>query len=418
MAGTQRKNREEALMDRRGVCFAFALLLAIAMLHGALAEKKYDRGASDSEIKIGQTMPYSGPVSALGMGGRVSSAYYKMLNERGGINGRKITMISLDDGYSPPKTVEQTRRLVEEDGVLALFGSLGTPTNVAVRKYLNLNKIPQLLVASSSSQWNNPREFPYSTILYLGANQEADAFAHYVMSAQPDAKVGVLYQDDDFGKDYLKAFREGLGPKADSMLVKAVSYQAADPTMDQQILTLMDSGAQVLMMAASTKYAAQAIHKIYDVQWRPLLIVSAGSTSVKAVLEPAGFERAKGLVSLAFFKDPTDPQTANDPDVVQYFQFMQQNLPNEDARDFSAVVGYVDAQVTAYILSQCRDELTHENVLRQATNLKNPPIGLLRAGVSINTSPDNYLPFSSARLMRFDGTSWVVFGAPIQMNVR
>jgi ABC-type branched-subunit amino acid transport system substrate-binding protein len=392
---------------------AGAVLLAVSP---SLAQKKYDSGASDTEIKIGQTMPYSGPVSSFSISARIAAACYKMLNGRGGIGGRKITMISLDDGYSPPKTVEQTRRLVEQDEVLALFGSLGTPTNVAVRKYLNQKKIPQLLVASSSSQWNNPQEFPYSTSLFLSADQEAAAVGRYILTNKPDAKIAVLFQNDDYGKDYLRALQGALGSKADSMIVKAVSYLPTEPTVDQQIVALKFSGADVFVNAATGKFGAMSIRKASELQWRPLQFVGSSNTSVKNVLEPVGLDNATGIVSLAFYKDPSDPQTLNDKDVQTFFQFMKQNLPNEDARNFATVGGYVTGQLTSYILEHCGDDLTRDNVLKQATNLKNPPIGMLREGVTISTSPDNYLPFSSARFIRFDGARWVTFDEPVPMK--
>jgi ABC-type branched-subunit amino acid transport system substrate-binding protein len=267
-----------------------AAVIGITLLSfsAALAQKKHDPGASDTEIKIGQTYPLSGPASAFAIGSRVELAYYRMLNERGGINGRKINMLAMDDAYSPPKTVEQTRKLVEQDEVLALFGSLATATNVAVRKYLNLHKIPQLLVGSSSSQFNNPKQYPYSTSLYLGADQEAAAFAHYIVANKPDGKIGILYQNDDYGRDYLKAFRDVLGPKADSMIVKAVSYLATDPTIDQQVIDLKYSGADIFLNIATAKFGVLAIRKAGELQWKPLHIVGSSNTSIKNTIEPAG----------------------------------------------------------------------------------------------------------------------------------
>jgi ABC-type branched-subunit amino acid transport system substrate-binding protein len=405
-----------ATQARGGVVLALTAGALLLVASPALAEKKYDPGAGDTEIKIGQTHSYSGPASSFSISARVASAYYKMLNDRGGINGRKITMISLDDGYNPSKTVEQTRRLVEQDEVLALFGSLGTANNVSVRKYLNQRKIPQLLVASSSSQWNNPVEYPYSTSLFLSADQEAAAVARYILANKPDAKIAVLYQNDDYGKDYLKAFQGGLGPRADSMIVKAANYQPAEPTVDQQIVALKFSGADVFLNAGTAKFAAMAIRKAAELQWKPLQFIGSSNISLKNVLEPAGFHNATGIVTFAVYKDPSDPQMAENKDVLEFFQFMKQNLPNEDARDFSTVGGYVTAQLTAHILEKCGDDLTHDNVLKQATNLKNPPIGMLRAGVTISTSTDSYLPFSSAQLIRFDGAKWIAFDEPVPMK--
>jgi ABC-type branched-subunit amino acid transport system substrate-binding protein len=399
-----------------------AKIAALAMLFGnfsgtdASAEKKYDPGASDTEIKIGQTYPLSGPASAFAISSRTGLAYYKMLNDKGGINGRKINMIVMDDAYSPPKTVEQTRRLVEQDEVLALFGSLGTAMNVAVRRYLNERKVPQLLVASSSSQFNNPKEFPYSTSFYLSADQEAAAFARYILATKPDGKIGIISQNDDYGKDYLKAFRAALGPKADSMIVKAVTYLATDPTIDQQVVDIKYSGADIFLNIATSRFGALAIRKAGELLWKPLHLVGSSNTSIKNTIEPAGFDHATGIISFAFLKDPSDPQTANDPDILRYFEFMKNNMPSADPKDATAASGYVTASLTAYILEKCGDELTRENILKQATTLKDPPIGLLREGVSIRTSSDNYLPYTVARLIRFDGSKWVTFGEPVQMK--
>jgi ABC-type branched-subunit amino acid transport system substrate-binding protein len=287
---------------------------------------------------------------------------------------------------------------------------------VAVRKYLNQKKIPQLLVASSSSQWNNPQEFPYSTSLFLSADQEAAAVGRYILTNKPDAKIAVLFQNDDYGKDYLRALQGALGSKADSMIVKAVSYLPTEPTVDQQMVALKFSGADVFVNAATGKFGAMSIRKASELQWKPLQFVGSSNTSVKNVLEPVGLDNATGIVSLAFYKDPSDPQTLNDEDVKTFFQFMKQNLPNEDARDFATVGGYVTGQLTSYILEHRGDDLTRDNVLKQATNLKNPPIGMLREGVTISTSPDNYLPFSSARFIRFDGARWVTFDEPVPMK--
>jgi ABC-type branched-subunit amino acid transport system substrate-binding protein len=408
----------------RGVLFAgiakfvSAVAAIAALLAGsaALAQSKYDAGASDTEIRIGQTHSYSGPASAFSISARVASAYYAMLNQKGGIGARKITMISLDDAYSPPKTVEQTRRLVEQDEVLALFGSLGTPTNVAVRKYLNQRKVPQLLVASSSSQWNNPREYPYSTSLFLGADQEAAAAARYILSEKPEGKIGILFQNDDYGKDYLKAFQAALGPKAGEMIIKALSYQPTEPTVDQQVVALKFSGADVFLNVATAKFAAMAMRKAGELNWKPLQIIGSSNTSLKNVLEPAGFDNAVGVVTFSVYKDPSDRQVWNDEDVLAFFSFMKESMPNEDAKDFATVGGYVTGQLTAYVLKKCGDELTRENVLKQATTLSNPPVGMLREGVTISTSPNSYLPFNSARVIRFDGSRWITIGEPIPMK--
>ena len=410
MTGAFYRNRPQT-----GLLLALCMVVPLVFGSGARAEKKYDTGASDTEIKIGQTMPYSGPVSAFSVLSRVMNGYFKMLNEKGGVNHRKINFVSVDDSYNPSKTVEQTRRLVEDEGVLAIFAPLGTPTSLAVRKYLNQKKIPQLLVLSSSSQWNNPAEFPYSTSLFLGADQESDGVARYILANKPNGKIGVLYQNDDYGKDYLKGLKAGLADKA-SMIVSEQAYNASDATIDQQMVSLKYSGADVFVNATTGKFSAMSIRKAAELQWNALQIVTASSISLKNVLQPAGLDNAKGVVADILYKDPTDPQIQNDKDVQAYFAFMKEALPNEDAKDTNSVVGYVTAQLVAHILEKCGDDLTHDNVLKQATTLQNPPLGMLAEGVTINNSPDNYLPFGTALRVVFDGTKWVTVGPPIKLK--
>jgi ABC-type branched-subunit amino acid transport system substrate-binding protein len=393
------------------ICAVLALSLSVV---SASAQSKYDVGATDAEVKIGQTMPYSGPASVLGIEGRVQAAYFEMVNDKGGINGRKVNFISLDDAYSPPKTFEQTRRLVEQDGVLATMGSLGTPTNVAIRKYLNQKKVPQLLVLSSSAQWNNPSEYPYSTSYYLAADQEAASFAKYLKDKMPNAKIAILYQNDDYGKDWLRGFKEGLGKDAGERIVKELSYEATDPTVDSQVLAMKAAGADVFIAAATTKFAAMSIRKISEMQWKPDRFLAAGAiSSLKAILDP---EIAKGIVSLSFIKDPNDPAVENEPDGKEYFAFMKKYAPNDNAKDMSAVLGYTVAELSAYILEKSGNALTRDNVLKVATALKNPPVHLLQDGVIISTSPDNYLPVTTARLVEFDGTAWIPFGDPVAIR--
>ncbi len=388
-------------------------LVALTSSQASRAQKAYDVGATDTEIKIGQTMPYSGPVSVLSIEGRVQSAYYDMINESGGINGRKIRLISVDDAYSPPKTVEQTRRLVEQEQVLAMIGSLGTPTNMAVRKYLNLKKVPQLLVLSSSAQWNNPAEYPYSTCLYLAADQEAAALGRYIASKHPTAKIGILFQNDDYGKDYVRGLKEGLGPKGREQIVKEIAHEVSDPTMDSQVINLRAAGADVLVGATTSKFAALAVRKAYELQWTPARFLAAGAIgSLRAVLDP---KIAKGLVSLSFFKDPNDPNLESQGDGREYLAFMRKYLPNDNAKEMAAALAYVTAQVGAQIISQSGDNLTRDNLLWTATHLDAVQAKLLLEGVSISTTPTNYLPIKTARFVEFDGTSWTPFGAPVDV---
>jgi ABC-type branched-subunit amino acid transport system substrate-binding protein len=393
-----------------------AMLIATAIFVAAppaYAQKKYDPGASDTEVKIGQTMPYSGPVSVLSIEGRVQVAYFKMLNDNGGINGRKINLISVDDAYSPPKTVEQTRRLVEQEEVLALMGSLGTPTNVAVRKYLNQKKVPQLLVLSSSAQWNNPREYPYSTSLYLAADQEAAAVGQYIAAKYPSLKIGILHQNDDYGKDFVRGLMQGLGENGRRMIVRDLSHEVADPTIDSQIVSLKDAGADIFIAATTTRFAALAVRKISELQWKPVRILAAGAIgSLKQVLDP---EIARGLVSMSFYRDPSDAKLETEAAGKEYFAFMKKYVPNDNAKEMAAALAYVAAQVAADILSKSGDNLTRENLLDVATHLSDVRPKLLLDGVTISTTPTNYLPIKSARLVEFDGTSWKLFGDPIDL---
>jgi ABC-type branched-subunit amino acid transport system substrate-binding protein len=377
----------------------------------AEAQKKYDVGASDTEVRIGQTVPYSGPVSGLSMFGRIVVGYFEMLNEKGGINGRKIKVISADDAYSPPKTVEQTRRLVEQDEVLAVMASLGTPTNIAVRKYLNGKKVPQLLVLSSSAQWNNPQEYPYSTSMNIAADQEAIAMGRYIAGKHPGAKIGILYQNDDFGKDYARALKDGLGEDGRRAIVQELSYEVSSPTIDSQIVTLKTSGADVFVAAATPKFGALALRKIFEMQWKPHRYMAAGAIgNLKSALDP---EMTKGLTSISFYRDPNDPNLEGEQDGKEYFEFMKKYSPNDNPRDMASVYAYVTAQAGAEIIKQCGDDLTRDNLLRVATNLKDVRLKLLFEGVSLNTSPSDYLPIKKARMIEFDGVSWKAFGDPI-----
>ena len=376
----------------------------------ALAEKKYDPGATDTEIKIGQTMPYSGPNSAYGTFGRAQAAYFKMINDQGGINGRKINFISLDDAFSPPKTVEQVRKLVEEERVLLLFQTLGTATNSAIHKYMNAKKVPQLFVSTGATKWGDPEHFPWTMGWQPNYQTEAHIYAKYLLQNKRDARIAVLYANDDFGKDYLKGLHDGLGLQVSSLIIKEVTYEFADPTVDSQISALQSSGADTLFIIAGPKAAAQAIRKVSDVGWKPLTFLTNVSSSVAAVLEPAGLEKSVGLITALYLKDPTDPQWEKDTAMKTWRDWMKKYFPDGNTIDILNVYGYAAAQTMVQVLKQCGDDVTRENVMRQAANLKNFEVGVLLPGIRINTSPTDFYPIEQVQLARFDGKTWVRFG--------
>jgi len=358
-------------------------------------------------------MPYSGPLSAFGTIGRAETAYFEMLNQKGGVNGRKIRLLSLDDGYSPPRTIEQTRKLVESDEVLLLFSSFGTPPNTAALKYLNAKHVPQLLITATGMKWGDPKAYPW-TMAFLPSQKTGSAgYAQYVLKNRPDAKLAVLYQNDDFGKDYLKALRDHLGAKADKMIVAEAAYESTDPSVDSQIATLKSSGADTLFSFASPKFAAQSIRKVHDIGWKPLHFVVYTSISVKAVLEPAGLDKAVGLMSSTFVKDPTDPQWKNDPAIKEWRAWMETYYPGGDTLEIYNVYAYINAQLLVHVLKLCGDDLTRENVMKQAGSLRNLELPLLLPGIRINTSSTDYDPIEQLQLMRFDGKQWVRFGEVI-----
>ncbi len=377
----------------------------------ALAAKHYGPGVTDKEIKIGQTMPYSGPASAYGQIGKAEAAYFKTINDEGGINGRKIDLISLDDGYSPPKTVEQIRKLVEEDHVLFIFQSLGTPTNTAIHKYLNAKKVPQLFVATGATKWDDPKHYPWTMGWQPNYQQEAKIYAADILKNHPNAKIGVLYQNDDYGKDYLKGFVDGLGAKAKTMIVKEVSYETSEPTVDSQIVTLKGSGADVFFNITTPKFAAQAIRQAYDIGWHPVQYLNNVSNSTGAVLKPAGFEKAKGIISTVYLKDPTDKQWDNDPAMIKFKEWLKKSLPGADPADGNNVYGYTVAQTLVHVLKQCGDDLTRENVMKQAASIKNLELPMLLPGIKINTSPTDFAPIGQMQLESFDGQNWVLHGS-------
>jgi branched-chain amino acid transport system substrate-binding protein len=397
----------------RSVAVATALVCMVVQVFAA--EQKYGPGVTDTEIKIGQTMPYSGPASAYSTVGVAQAAYFKMLNENGGINGRKINLISLDDAYSPPKTVEQIRRLVESDEVLMIFQSLGTAPNAAIQKYLNQKKIPHLFVSSGASRFNDPANFPYTTGWSPNYASEARVYAKYILGNMPDAKIAILWQNDDLGRDYLAGFKQGLGDKADRMIVKEASFSVTDPTIESQIVTLKDAGADLLFIVATPKAAAQAIRGAHELDWHPARFLVNVASSVGAVLRPAGLEAAKGIISAAYQKDPNDPQWKDDPAVKDWNVWVDRYLPRADKTDFLNVYGYNSAQTLVEVLKRCGDDLTRENVMKHVTSL-NATLPMLLPGVRLSMSPTDLRPMKQTWLQKFDGERWRLFGDVVDVT--
>jgi branched-chain amino acid transport system substrate-binding protein len=393
--------------------FSAAIAVLAATSSGALAQKKYDTGASDTEIKIGNIMPYSGPASAYGVIGKTEEAYFNKINAEGGINGRKIKFISYDDGYSPPKTVEQARKLVESDEVLLLFQSLGTPPNSAIHKYMNTKKVPQLFVATGATKWADPTNFPWTMGWQPNYQGEARIYAKYLLKEKPDAKIAILYQNDDYGKDYVKGFRDGLGAKAASMIVSEESYEVSSPTIDTYIVKFKSTNADVFFNVSIPKFAAQAIKKMNEVGWKPTHLLNGVAASIGSTIKPAGFDNAQGIISTSYLKDPVDPQWKTDAAMKDWNAFLDKYYPEADRKDASVVYAYNVAQTLVQVLKQCGDDLTRENVMKQAANLKNLELGLLLPGIRINTSPKDFAPLEQMQLMRFKGESWELFGEVI-----
>jgi len=382
----------------------------IALTSGAaLAQKKYDTGATDTEITIGNIMPYSGPASAYGVIGKTEEAYFNKINNEGGINGRKIKFVSYDDGYSPPKAVEQVRKLVESDEVLLVFNPLGTPSNSAIQKYLNSKKIPQLFVATGATKWNDPKDFPWTMGWQPSYQSEAHIYAKYLMKEKPDGKIAVLFQNDDFGKDYLKGLKDALGAKT-SMITAEESYETSEPSIDGHIVKLKATGADVFISITTPKFAAQAIKKLAEIDWHPLHIVSNVSASVGGVIKPAGFENAQGILSAAYAKDGADPQWDNDPGMKKFFDFLAKYYPDGNKLDASVVYGYGAAQTIVKVLQMCGDDLTRANVMKQAASLKDFEPDTLLPGIKINTGPADFAPIEQLQMMRFKGEKWDLFG--------
>jgi len=394
-------------------------VVAFAATSGsAFAQKKYDTGASDTEIKIGNIMPYSGPASAYGIIGKVEAAYFKMINEQGGINGRKINFISYDDGYSPPKAVEQARKLVESDEVLFLASPLGTPSNSAIQKYLNSKKVPQIFVSTGATTFGDYKDFPWTMGWQPAYQSEGRIYAAYLLKEKPDAKIAIMYQNDDFGKDLLKGLKDGLGDKAKTMIVGEESYEVSEPTIDSHIVKLKSTGADVYFSITTPKFAAQSLKKVAEIGWKPMYFQSNVGASVGSVLKPAGFENAQDILSAAYAKDGADAQWDNDEGMKKFYAFLAKYVPEGNKADGSTVFGYGHAQTIVQVLKQAGDNLTRANIMKEAANLKNFAPDTLLPGVTINTSPTDFYPIEQLQMMRFKGEKWDLFGPIINGEIK
>ena len=405
-----------AIHLRLGMFSAALAILAVTSVSAA-DQKKYDTGATDTEIKIGNIMPYSGPLSSYSVIGKTEAAYFNKINAEGGINGRKINFISYDDGYSPPKTVEQARKLVESDEVLLIFNSLGTPPNSAIQKYMNAKKVPQLFVATGATKWNDPRDFPWTMGWQPSYQSESHIYVKYLLKQKPNAKIGVLYENEDYGKDYLKGLTDALGAKAAKMIVAEEAYETTEPTLDSHILRLQASGADVFFDFSSSKFSAQTIKKMAEIGWKPEQFLNNVSTSISATMKPAGLQASQGIISSAYLKDPTDPQWKNDSDIKAWNAFLDKYYPEANRADLNVIYGYAISQTMVQVLKQCGNNLTRANIMKQAANLHNLVVAGLLPGVKINTSPTDFAPISQMQLMRFKGDTWERFGEMINSDV-
>jgi len=398
------------ITSRRGFVGGASALALLSGSRAAFAQKKYDNGASDTEIKLGHCGPYSGPASAYGVIGKAIEAYWKSVNDAGGINGRKVNFVTLDDGYSPAKTVEVVRQLVEQDKVLCLFNTLGTPSNTAIQKYMNQKKVPQLYVATGASKWGRPKEFPWTMGYQPDYHTEAVIYAKHILANIKDAKVGVLMQNDDFGKDYVDGFKEGLGKDAGNVIAKLVTYEVTDPTVESQIIQLKDSGANVFFNVATPKFAAQAIRKAADIGWKPAQYMTNVSASVTSVMKPAGFDNGQGIITAAYLKDPTDKRWEDDAEMKTWRAWMDKYMPGANQGDANYVYAYSVSFLMQQTLAKCGDTLTHENVMKQAANFQKLRVPMLLPGITVSTSPTDYYPIQAVQLQRFKGETWDLFG--------
>jgi branched-chain amino acid transport system substrate-binding protein len=405
------------VMQLRLGAFSAALAILAATSSGALAQKKYDTGATDTEIKIGNITPYSGPASAYGVIGKTEDAYFKKINAEGGINGRKINFISYDDAYSPPKTVEQARKLVESDEVLFIFNPLGTPPNSAIQKYMNSKKVPQLFVATGATKWNDPKDFPWTMGWQPNYQSESRIYAKYILKEKPDAKIAILYQNDDYGKDYVKGLKDGLGAKAASMIIVEDSYEVTQPTIDSNIVKLKSLGADVFFNVTTPKFAAQAIKKMAEIEWKPLHVINNVSSSIGTVMKPAGFENAQGIISSQYLKDTSDPQWKDDAGMKAFDEFLTKYFPEGNRVDASVMYAYTVAQGIVHVLKACGDDLTRANVMKQAASINGLELGGLLPGIKVSTSATDFAPLSQLQLERFKGEKWELFGEIINGDV-
>ena len=405
-----------AFRDRLQVLSATIIVLA-ATSTGAIAQKKYDIGATDTEIKIGNIMPYSGPASAYGVIGKTEAAYFKKINVEGGINGRKINFISYDDAYSPPKAVEQARKLVESDEVLFIFNPLGTASNSAIQKYMNDKKVPQLFIQTGATKWNDPKQFPWTMGWPPSYQSEGRIYAKYILKERPTGKIGILYQNDDYGKDYVKGIRDGLGAKAASMIVGEESYETTTPTIDSHVVALKSEGADIFISVTTPKFAAQSIKKVAELGWKPLFILNSVGTSTGTVMRPAGFENGQNIISATYQKDPTDPQWKDDTGIKNFDAFLMKYFPEGNREDLLLMTGYNVAQTMVHVLKKCGDDLTRANIMNHAASIKNLQLEGLLPGVTINTSATDFAPIKQFQLRKFKGERWELFGDVITTEV-
>ena len=411
------RNKKLSLLGSSLISLAAATALTVLATQGALAQKKYDTGATDTEIKIGNVEAYSGPASAYGVIGKTEDAYFKMINDAGGINGRKINFISYDDGYSPPKTVEQVRKLIESDEVLLVFNALGTPTQTAVQKYQNTKKVPQLFLATGASKWNDPKDFPWTMGFQPSYRVEARIFAKYILKTKPGAKVAVFYQNDDFGKDYVAGLKDVFGDKASSLIVAEESYETTEPSIDSHIVKLKGTGADVLVNISTPKFAAQTIKKMAELDWKPMHLMTDVSISIGAVMKPAGFEASEGILSAGYLKDASDPQWANDEGMKKFMAFVEKYMPGANIADANLVYGYAAAQTMVQVLKQAGDDLTRENVMKQAASLKDFAPDTTLPGIKVNTSATDFAPIEQLKMMQFKNGKWDLFGDIISAEI-
>jgi branched-chain amino acid transport system substrate-binding protein len=411
------RNKKLSRLGSSLISVAAATALTVLATQGAFAQKKYDTGATDTEIKIGNVEAYSGPASAYGVIGKTEDAYFKMINDAGGINGRKITFISYDDGYSPPKTVEQVRKLIESDEVLLVFNALGTPTQTAVQKYQNAKKVPQLFLATGASKWNDPKDFPWTMGFQPSYRVEARIFAKYILKTKPGAKIAVFYANDDFGKDYVAGLKDVFGDKASSLIVAEESYETTEPSIDSHIVKLKGTGADVLVNISTPKFAAQTIKKMAELEWKPMHVMTDVSISIGAVMKPAGFEASEGILSAGYLKDASDPQWANDEGMKKFMAFIDKYMPGANVADANLVYGYAAAQTMVQVLKQAGDDLTRENVMKQAASLKDFAPDTTLPGIKINTSATDFAPIEQLKMMQFKNGRWDLFGDIISAEI-